>query len=107
MFRFPPLWNGGHQVPVLAPKTAIAFDGRCGNGRAAGRSWRSRCRRIVNDPPIIIDMAKQKRETAVRRIIGAPEAPSAVGNCQIWTNGLDIEVGKRQRAHLLARMVPL
>src|SRR6266851_4229198 len=60
---------------------------------------------IVNDLPALIGASKDESKSAMRLVIGPFQMPAAEDNRSVMSNQGDLKFRKRQRTHLLARVV--
>src|SRR5437016_6221724 len=64
-------------------------------------------RMIVNNLPTALCLAKQQGECAVRFVVRPFQTPTSQHERCIFTEDVDFEIRKGERAHLLARVIML
>src|ERR1041385_3411993 len=76
--------------------------------RARMPALRLRARRmIVHDLPTAFSLSKQQGKRTVRLVIRAFQTPTSQNERRIFAEDVDFEIRKRERAHLLARVITL
>src|SRR6266849_1253255 len=62
---------------------------------------------IMNDSPTGFRFPKQQRKGSVRLVVRAFQTPAAENQRRVFAQHIDFKFGKRERPHLLARVVAL